>query len=151
MRATWHQLRTQARGSSAHVEAKMDQIGPPSATQGKHVEYWLQTSIGKSRSWRFAAEWWTSVLKTSNAQMVNSRNRQTPAAKHLLLLAFGAQAMWSAISKVCRNVQQLPFLQSFLYFYMIFIKSEKLQIASGHTKNSPTTKQAKSWGVRFRS
>ena len=107
MRATWHQLRTQARGSSAHVEAKMNQIGPPSAAQGKHVEDWLQTSIGKSRSGRFAAEWWTSMLKTSNTQMVNSGNRQTPAAKDLLLLAFRAQAMLSAISRVCRNVQHL--------------------------------------------
>ena len=50
MRATSHQLRTQARGSSAHVEAKMNQIGSPSGAQGKHVEDWLQISIGKSRS-----------------------------------------------------------------------------------------------------
>ena len=86
----------------------MNQIGPTSAAQGKHVEDWLQTSIGKSRSGRFAAEWWTSMLKTSKTQMVNSGNRQTPAAKDdLLLLAFGAQATLSAISKGCRNVQQL--------------------------------------------
>ena len=47
------------------------------------------------------------MLKTNNTQRVNSGNRQTPAAKHLLLVACGAQAMLSAISTVSGNGQHL--------------------------------------------
>ena len=56
----------------------MNQIGPPSAAQGKHVEDWLQTSIGKSRSARFAAEWWTSMPK--NEQHSDGKFRKSTDA-----------------------------------------------------------------------
>ena len=125
----------------------MNQIGPPSAAQGKHVEDWLQTSIGKSRSGRFAAEWWTSMLKTSNTQMVNSGNRQTPAAKHLLLLAFGAQAMLSAISRVCRHGQRLHENMIF-HIFLDFVKSRKATDCEPAHKNDATTKEAKSRDIK---
>ena len=46
MGATCHQSRTQASGSSARAEANMNQIGPPSAIQGKDLYHGLRASIG---------------------------------------------------------------------------------------------------------
>ena len=99
MRATRYPSRIQASGPAARVETRMNQTRSPSAIQDKHLDHTLQTSIGKVKDWisgRFAVEWLTPVLKTSNTQMVNSGNRQTPATKHRLLAAFEAQAMFNA-------------------------------------------------------
>ena len=91
---------------------------------------------GSSGSGRFTTEWWTSMLKTNNTPMVNSGNQQTPAAKHLLLVAFGAQAMVSAISRVCRNAQHLHENNIFHDFQRFFVKVARPQIPSPHTKTT---------------
>ena len=91
---------------------------------------------GSGQSGRFTAEWWPSVLKTSNTPRVNSGNRQTPAAKHLLLVEFGAQAMLSAISKVL-STQHLNENTIFIFF----VKTARPQIASPHTKTAQQQKE----------
>ena len=66
-------------------------------------------------------------------------------------------SVWSAshlnaISRVCGNVQPLhgnKVFHDFLMIFMNFMKSEKLQIASGHTKNSPTTKGSEYRIIKF--
>ena len=55
------------------------------------------------RKWAFYCR--VVNIDAKNEQHSDGKFRKSPAAKHLLLVAFGAQAMLSAISRECRNAQ----------------------------------------------
>ena len=79
------------------------------------------------------------MLKTSNSQRVNSRIRQTPAAKHLLSEAFAAQA---TLRPQLESVKSDDSTMKNIFFRMLPIstKLQKAEIASRHTKTATTTK-----------